>query len=788
MTISLILRRSRRPNTAHVCAAKQTLTASVSRVCVSILLAVAFVNGTAWSQQDDRSEQEAVDLQARTAADPFPLQGPDTTSPRAMLRSFLAATKQSYELAKQEDVDLDQSEPFVPSFYRMDRCLDGSQLPTDFRERGVRRAAVCLKEVLDRISLPDFADIPDGKTSTSDEDQLSETAVRRWTVPRTEIHIDLVEDGPRRGEYLFSSDAVARAAEFYERVEHLPYLPEATEGFFALYLGAAKQRAVEQETSHPLAGAYTTSPRATLSSFLEACNEAYNIMQTGGWERSNDGRHDSVVNRIERCLDDSKIPPAIKGRVVREAAVCLKETLDRIELPPIGEIPDKKMLEAEGIDRWTVPQTEITIAAVQEGPRRGEFLFSPDTVVRAKRFYTRVKRLPYQSESSSKGFYDWFLSEPGWMIPAELVHAVPVLDQVRFYDQTLWQWLGLGLALIGGLIVIYATYRVGMRRASVGRRAGIFRYWITLWFPIAAMAIPLFLNYFATEQLRISGNTLIVVKYLLNLGFVAAAIVVVMAVGNRIAEAFISSPQIHPKGVDAQLIRLVAKFVSLIAAAAIFLEGGRYLGIPLSTLLAGAGVGGLALALAAQDTIKNLFGSIMIVLDKPFQVGERIITNKYDGVVEEIGLRSTKLRLLTGHLAAIPNEELARRDIENVGRRRHIRRTTDIAIRLDTTTEKAREAVDIVRQVLHEHEGMEPDFPPRVYLNEFNRDSLNIRMIYWYHPPDYWDYLAFGQRVNLQIKDHFEAAGIDFALPATTTFLAQDEKSPPGDAIARPDA
>jgi MscS family membrane protein len=292
------------------------------------------------------------------------------------------------------------------------------------------------------------------------------------------------------------------------------------------------------------------------------------------------------------------------------------------------------------------------------------------------------------------------------------------------------------------------------------------------------MLVPVMLIYFIDEQLSIRGTILSVVTIALNMVFLTAVIVVIIAAANRVAEGLISSPRIHPRGIDAQLIRLVARVLSIFAAVVVLLEGGQRLGIPLTTLIAGAGVGGLAMALAAQDTLKNLFGSVMIILDKPYRVGERIMVKDYDGVVEEIGLRSTKIRLLTGHVATIPNEEMARIDVENVGRRPHIRRTANIAIPYDTPPEKIEEALGIIRRLLENHEGLDPEFPPRVYFNDFNRDSLNLRIIYWYHPAAYWDFLAHSEKLNLDIKREFEAAGIPFALPSTSTYLSAGEEQP----------
>jgi MscS family membrane protein len=216
--------------------------------------------------------------------------------------------------------------------------------------------------------------------------------------------------------------------------------------------------------------------------------------------------------------------------------------------------------------------------------------------------------------------------------------------------------------------------------------------------------------------------------------------------------------------------------VTLIVVAVLFWLDN--IGLKVSTLLAGLGVGGLAVALAAQDTLKNLLGSVMILLDKPYKVGQRIVVKGHDGVVEEIGLRSTRVRLLTGHLTTIPNDEMARIDIENIGQRPHIRRLTNMGITYDTQPEKIQKAVDIILKILDDHEGMDPEFPPRAYFNEFNSYSLNILVIYWYHPADYWDYLEFTQSVNLEIAREFHKEGIKFAFPTSTTYLSQDESQP----------
>ena len=234
---------------------------------------------------------------------------------------------------------------------------------------------------------------------------------------------------------------------------------------------------------------------------------------------------------------------------------------------------------------------------------------------------------------------------------------------------------------------------------------------------------------------------------------------------------------------DNLLDQSFVQFMRMITKIAVIVVGVMYLlraisGKPLSALLAGLGIGGLAIALAAQDTLKNFFGSLMIMLDKPFTIGQRVTFGGHDGVVEEIGFRSTRVRTLTGHQVTIPNEKVASESVENIGRRPSIRRLANITITYDTPPDKIEKALALIRGILEDHEGMQPDYPPRVFFNEFNDASLNLIMLYWYHPPDWAAYMAFSERVNLQIMRAFEAEGIEFAFPTTTNYLAHDARRP----------
>jgi MscS family membrane protein len=236
---------------------------------------------------------------------------------------------------------------------------------------------------------------------------------------------------------------------------------------------------------------------------------------------------------------------------------------------------------------------------------------------------------------------------------------------------------------------------------------------------------------------------------------------------------------------DDQVVPLIRKTLRIfIVVVAVMFVVDSVFEQDIAAWLAGLGIAGLAVSLAAQDSLKNLFGSITILFDRPFKVGERIVYAGYDGIVEEIGFRSTKVRTLTGHLVTIPNAKIVSDAVENIGRRPSIQRTMNVTITYDTPREKIQRAVDILRGILEEEDLRGPihpvingsEFPPRVYFNDYNAESLNILVVYWYVPPAYWDYLEHAQRLNLRVFEEFEKAGIEFAFPTQTVYLAGDPK------------
>ena len=229
---------------------------------------------------------------------------------------------------------------------------------------------------------------------------------------------------------------------------------------------------------------------------------------------------------------------------------------------------------------------------------------------------------------------------------------------------------------------------------------------------------------------------------------------------------------------DDMLVPVIRKSLRITIAiiAALFIAETILGAEQIKTVLLSAGVGGIAIALAAKDTIANFFGSIAIFADRPFQIDEMIEIADHKGSVEQVGFRSTKIRTLQGHLVTVPNSVIVNSAVENIGRRPYIRRKSNITITYDSGQRGAERAVQIIKEVLSNvpEVNTDPEKSPRVYFSDFNDWSLNIYMSYWVKPSDYWLYHQVNERINLEIMKRFEAEKIEFAFPSQTLYVKRD--------------
>jgi MscS family membrane protein len=230
-------------------------------------------------------------------------------------------------------------------------------------------------------------------------------------------------------------------------------------------------------------------------------------------------------------------------------------------------------------------------------------------------------------------------------------------------------------------------------------------------------------------------------------------------------------------------IRTLVFYVLLVIVT---LAALRAMNVPLTAFTILGGALAIGVGFGSQALVNNFIGGLIMLAERPVRLGERIMFGKFDGVVEEVGFRCTKLRDRNDHLITIPNSTLINESIENIDRRRTIRRHMNVTITYDTPRTKVAAAVQALRDILEEKEIRErihpiigfEEFPPRVYFNDYNAESLNILVIYWYAPVDWWAYMEHCERVNYRIMEEFERLGIEFAFPSRTVYVVNQDKRP----------
>lgn len=224
---------------------------------------------------------------------------------------------------------------------------------------------------------------------------------------------------------------------------------------------------------------------------------------------------------------------------------------------------------------------------------------------------------------------------------------------------------------------------------------------------------------------------------------------------------------------DDQLVPFIAKTLKIFIIITGVLVVAQNMGYSVSGLIASLGIGGIAVAMAARDTIANVFGSIMILVDRPFTVGDWIKTSDFEGVVEEVGFRSTKIRTFAKTLVNVPNSLLANMVVDNIHAMPVRRVKMRIGLTYDTPVEKMQQAVTGIEAILKAHAGVDQDFY-LVKFDEFADSSLSI-FLYYFTKSTVWDeYLSVRQEVNLTIMRLLEGMGLEFAFPTRTVHLLQE--------------
>lgn len=355
------------------------------------------------------------------------------------------------------------------------------------------------------------------------------------------------------------------------------------------------------------------------------------------------------------------------------------------------------------------------------------------------------------------------------------LNRVPILQDRRVFDIPLWQYCA-------SLIYIFFAFYVSkfldfLTRAWLKRRADRTRtefdallvdmlkgpVKVVLFAAFLRIGLELF-SWPITAQ-KILGRVFTVILALALTYMALKFVDLAMGMWKRRTHADADrsfQEQLFP------IIRKTVKVFTVVVATLVTLDN---IGVNITAALTSLSIGGLAVGLAAQDTLANMFGAVAIFVDKPFRVGEDIKLDYAEGTVESIGLRSTRVRNADGFLVAVPNKTMGNAAITNQSRRTMIRTEMNFGLAYDLPAGRIAEAVKIVEEVYRSHKMTASVL---VGFNKFTPTALNVWVEHKWKGTDYQAYLVGMQEMNIALKQRFDAAEIHFAVPTQTVLLKRD--------------
>jgi MscS family membrane protein len=500
------------------------------------------------------------------------------------------------------------------------------------------------------------------------------------------------------------------------------------------------------------AGPDLSSPRATFDTFLRAMIDAKK------------GRSDRVEDAIA-CLDLASISSLVRGEAPKIARD-LKTYLDKIERIDLEQLP----LEVED-DHWIYRRTtEGEISLVRAGD--GGWRFSNRTIESLPALLESVRDRAFVAGIEGGGgvprtVADWLRDR----MPSALAGRVFILEN--------WQWLALVALVFFGVVVDRLVRLIlgAWLRRLLGASERLREKGADISFekPMGILAMALFW-WLTLGLLDLTLNALTVLKLAAQLVMSAAGVWGIYRLVDLLSAHFAALAARTESRFDDILIPLVRRAVKIVTLAFVLLFVAQNLDIDITSLLAGLGIGGIAFALAAKDTVENLFGSFTVLIDRPFQIGDWVVIGEQEGTVEEIGFRSTRLRTFYNSRITIPNSTLVNSHVDNLGARRYRRVKCMIGIQYDTPPEKIEAFCEGIRELIRRHPYTRKDYY-MVYFNAFAESSLSILLYAFHETPDWPTELRERHRLFVDIVRLAHRLGVEFAFPTRTLHL---ESAPPG--------
>jgi MscS family membrane protein len=495
------------------------------------------------------------------------------------------------------------------------------------------------------------------------------------------------------------------------------------------------------------------SARATMETFLHAMNDIKR------------GTPDRITAAID-TLDLSEINPLVRKERGEDLAWMLLEILDRTKVIDVKTIPNR----SEGAKYLFKRYQNGSIAISRSGT--GRWLFDRETIRSLPAIMDEVaatERIAGNSDDAS---------HVPWHIRFRQ-QVPPSLKQSTFLLQN-WQWIGLLFTILAGLAIdriVTFFLRSGVRRwrsrtrykefedisEDLLRPLGLMAMAIIWWGSINLMGLP--------ENVMLV--LLLAVKFLASVSGVWAAYRLV----DLISAYLHKQAQQSANKLDDVLVPLIPRTLKVFVTVIGFVFIADNLNIDISSLLAGLGLGGLAFALAAKDMVQNLFGSVTVLMDRTFSVGDWIIVDDVEGTVERIGFRSTRVRTFYNSLVTVPNSKFITANVDNMGERRYRRLSCKLSLTYDTPPDRIEAFCEGIRELVRQHPYMRKDYY-HVYLNQFASASLDVLLYVFWETPEWNTELRERHRFMLDILRLAQRLEVEFAFPTQTIYMKQQSGEP----------
>jgi MscS family membrane protein len=517
------------------------------------------------------------------------------------------------------------------------------------------------------------------------------------------------------------------------------------------------------------------SPRSTMFTFLAAVNDA------------KDGDRHALATAVA-CLDLGDVE-VTTSQQEQQLASALWTSLNRIRLVEESELPDAAAVGAQTsflyFPRPFTGDDEL-LARIPYGGQRielaagsdGRWRFSASTVSGILELARALSGLEKRVDVDESALDVQPLMRR-WMPPS--------LKEDTFLGVENWQWLGL-LALV--FLGLLADFLVRVLTRPIVRRV-VARYQEQASDDAVDGLV---------RPLGLLAEGIVWLALIHMLGFGGAALAVLLAavhaftilagtwagwsLADLVGEVLTRRAAATESTIDDVLVPLLRKTFKVFLLAFGLIYAAQSLHFNIVPLITGLGIGGLAFAFAAKDTIENLFGSVAVILDRPFEIGDWVVVEGVEGTVEAMGFRSTRIRTFYNSQVTVPNATLVRATVDNYGRRKYRRWKTTVGVQYDTSPDQLIAFTEGIRELIRTHPYTRKDYF-QIWCNDFADSSLNVMVYMFFEVPDWSTELRERERLFIDIVRLADRLGVSFAFPTSTVHLYREEHGP-SDAVHEP--